>query len=118
MPRRSRLQRGAPAKKRRLAAPRCCTASLLFVVFPTSLVEMVATLLVLAPRGRDIVLSAPLGLVIALDPDVLATIGVIPVIPRCDDVTCASGHLLIYGSRRRNIDIDVDACRMYCERSG
>jgi hypothetical protein len=59
----------------------------------------------------------PLCLVFALDPDVLVTIGVIPVIPRRDDVACASGHLLIYGSRRRNIDIDIDATRMHRERS-
>jgi hypothetical protein len=63
------------------------------------------------------VLSVPLCLVIALDPDVLATLGVVPVVPRCDDVTCASGHVFIYGSRRRNIDIDVYGCRMDCERS-
>jgi hypothetical protein len=58
-----------------------------------------------------------LCLVIALDPNVLATLGVISVVPRRDDVTRASGHLLIYGRRRRNIDIDVYGCRVDCERS-
>ena len=48
---------------------------------------MVAAVLFLAPRGRDIVLTMPLGLVIAFDPYVLVTIGVIPVISRRDDVT-------------------------------
>ena len=112
------LRGAAPAIKTAPIGAVSCTASLLFVVFPTSLVEMVATVLFLAPLGRDIVLPAPLGLVIALDPDVLATIGVIPVIPRRDDVTCASGHLLIYGSRGRNIDVDAEVRRMCRKRSG
>jgi hypothetical protein len=78
------------------------------------LVEKVAAVLC-APLRPNIAFPAPLGQVVALDPSVFATLCVIPVVARCDDVALASRHLLIYRRRWRDIDND-DACSINRER--
>jgi hypothetical protein len=65
---------------------------------------MIATVL-LSPPMRHEVLAAPFGLVVALDPDMLSTICVVPVIPRRDDITFTSRQLLVSRCWRRSLHV-------------
>jgi hypothetical protein len=66
----------------------------LVVLFPASLVKAVTAIL-FAPLWRNKMFSAALSLVVAFDPSMFATLCVIPVIPRRDDITFASRELLV-----------------------
>src|SRR5450759_2470911 len=80
-------------------------SSLTLILFPPSLVKAVAAIL-FAPLWRNKMFPAPLSLVVALDPSMFATVCVIPVIPRRDDITFTSRELLVSRCRRRSLDVD------------
>jgi hypothetical protein len=82
----------------------------LVVLFPASLVEEVTAIL-FAPLWRNKMFAAPLSLVVALDPSMFATLCVIPVIPRRDDIAFTGRHLLVSRCWRRSLDVD---CKPFC----
>src|SRR5450432_679794 len=83
----------------------------LLVVFPVPLAAPIVAPLLL-PFGPNIVLAFARGLVSALDPSVGVACFVVPVIARGGDIAFASGHLFVDRRRRRNIDVEIDRCRM------
>jgi hypothetical protein len=98
------VQRKAPARGAS-AIYRSPGWSLTLVLFPASLVKMVTAIL-LAPLRRNKMFPVPLALVSAMDPRIVFTICVVPVIPSRDDITFASRQLLMSWRRRRTLHVD------------
>jgi hypothetical protein len=84
-------------------------------MLPTSCGKAVAATL-FAPFWRNKMLTSACGLVGTLDPCMGVTLCVELVIARRDDAAFAGGHLLVYRSRRRNIDVEIEFCQMSHER--
>ena len=98
--------------------------SVLFIAVPVSLLEMIAALM-FAPLRRNVVFPAPLGYVLAFNPNVFVMFVVVPVVARRDDR--ARSQLLMDRGRWRDVDINADAgcinhkrnrkgpCKSYCQ---